>query len=126
MEPRQPFSFKNRVRSFGYALSGLWKFFRTEHNLWIHWIIAVLVLIAGFLLHLSRMEWIVVVMVMGMVLSAEAFNTCIEKIMDHLAPDYHEKVKYIKDLAAGAVLITAVAAAITGIIVFLPKIIALF
>ncbi len=126
MEPREPFSLRNRIRSFGYALSGLWKFFKTEHNLWIHWIIAVLVIVFGFLLRLSQTEWVVIVLVMGMVLSAEAFNTCIEKIMDHLAPDYHENVKYIKDLAAGAVLLTAVAAAIAGTIIFLPKLIALF
>lgn len=126
MEPQESFSIKKRIRSFGYALNGLWQFFKTEHNLWIHCVVAVPVIVFGVLLQLSKMEWIAVVIVMGMVLSAEAFNTCIEKAMDHLAPEKHERVKYIKDLAAGAVLITAIVAAIVGIMIFLPKIIELF
>lgn len=126
MESREPFSFKKRVRSFGCAIHGLCRFFKTEHNLWIHLVAAVLVVILGLLLRLSRMEWVAIIVVIAMVMSAEAFNTCIEKAMDHLYPEEHENIRYIKDLAAGAVLITAAAAAIAGLIIFIPKVVGLF
>lgn len=126
MKSQEPFSFKKRMLSFGYALNGLWQFFKTEHNLWIHCVIALLAVVLGFVLRISRMEWIAVIIVIGIVLSAEAFNSCIEKTLDHLTPEKHEKVRYIKDLAAGAVLLTAIAAAIVGLLIFLPKILNCF
>lgn len=114
------------MQSFGYACKGLMQFFKTEHNLWIHCAAALLAVILGFFLNISRTQWTAILLVIGMVISAEAFNTCIEKMMDYLAPEQHEKVRYIKDLAAGAVLITAIVAALVGLIIFLPGIIALF
>ncbi len=126
MESKEPFSIKKRLRSFGYAIRGLWRFFSSEHNVWIHLVLTVLAIVLGFILKISRMEWIAVLLVIGMVISAEAFNTCIEKVIDYLAPEKDKRAAYIKDLAAGAVLITAVIAAIVGIIIFLPKIITVF
>lgn len=126
MENETKFSLKSRLRSFGYAFAGLAKFFRTEHNAWIHLTATGAVVVISFLLKISSMEWVGVLFAIGLVCSAEAFNTCIEKMMDRLLPQQDETVKYVKDLAAGAVLIAAIVAAIIGIIIFLPKIIALF
>jgi diacylglycerol kinase (ATP) len=126
MKGREKFSLKSRIRSFGYALSGLKRFFGTEHNAWIHLAAALAAAAVGFLLNISPMEWVGVLFAIGLVCCAEAFNTCVEKMMDRLLPQQDETVKYIKDLAAGAVLISAAIAALVGTIIFLPKIIALF
>lgn len=126
MEEREKFSLKARLRSFVYAFAGLKKFFRTEHNAWIHLLVTAAVLIAGILLNLDRMEWVGVLFAIGLVLCAEAFNTCIEKMMDRLLPGLDERVKYIKDLAAGGVLIAAIIAVAIGVFIFLPRIIDLF
>ncbi|TAN18448.1 MAG: diacylglycerol kinase family protein [Chitinophagaceae bacterium] len=119
----EKFSVKARIESFVYAFAGLKRFFLTEHNVWIHSVAALLAIILSFLLKISALEWVGVLFAIGLVLCAEAFNTCIEKMMDKLWPQQDETVKYVKDLAAGAVLIAAIVAAIIGIIIFLPKII---
>ena len=77
--------------------------------------------IAGVLLGLSRMEWVAVVIVIGAVLAAEAVNSALEAIADFVSPEYSEAIKRIKDLAAGAVLLMAIAAAIVGGIIFFPS-----
>lgn len=123
MEGKEKFSLKSRIRSFRYALAGLKVFFGTEHNAWIHLTATAVAIIMSFLLKISAMEWVGVLFAIGLVCSAEAFNTCIEKIMDRLLPQQDETVKYVKDLAAGAVLMAAIVAAIIGLIIFLPKII---
>lgn len=71
------------------------------------------------------MEWIVVTLCIGLVLAAEAVNSAIEALADRVSPEYDEAIKRTKDLAAGAVLLLAIAVAITGLIIFLPKLIAL-
>ena len=83
-------------------------------------------MIAGALLGLSRMEWVAVVVVIGAVLAAEAVNSSIEALADLVSPEYNEAIKRTKDLAAGAVLIMAIAAAIVGLIIFIPKIAIIF
>lgn len=123
MTELEKFSVKARIESFVYAFAGLKRFFLTEHNVWIHSVAALLAIILSFLLKISALEWVGVLFAIGSVLCAEAFNTCIEKMMDKLWPQQDETVKYVKDLAAGAVLIAAIVAAIIGIIIFLPKII---
>lgn len=81
---------------------------------------------AGFLLDISQMEWIAVVIVIGAVLAAEAVNSALEALADFVSPEYSEAIKRTKDLAAGAVLLMAIAAAIVGGIIFFPKLAALF
>ena len=76
------FSIKKRIRSFGYAFSGLKTLFREEHNAWIHAAATVLVIAAGFLLRLSETEWIAVTAAIGLVIAAEAFNSSIERLAD--------------------------------------------
>lgn len=123
MTELEKFSVKARIESFVYAFAGLKRFFLTEHNVWIHSVAAILAIVLSFLLKIAALEWVGVLFAIGLVLCAEAFNTCIEKMMDKLWPHEDETVKYVKDLAAGAVLIAAIVAAIIGIIIFLPKII---
>lgn len=120
------FTFQKRIKSFQFAFNGIKLLITKEHNAWIHCFAAVCVLIAGALLGLSRMEWIAVVVVIGAVLAAEAVNSSIEALADLVSPEYNEAIKRTKDLAAGAVLIMAIAAAIVGLIIFIPKIMDLF
>ncbi len=122
METKEKFSVKKRVQSFRHAFNGLGKFFRTEHNAWIHSVAAIAVLILGWGMHISKTEWLGVCFAIGLVLSAEAFNTCIERLADMVSPAADDRIKYIKDLAAGAVLIAAVTAAMIGGVIFIPKI----
>ena len=119
------FTFRKRLRSFGYAFNGIRLLITREHNAWIHCFVAVCVVVAGILLGLSEMEWIAVVIVIGAVLAAVAVNSALEAIADFVSPEYSEAIKRTKDLAAGAVLIMAIAAAIVGGIIFFPKLIAL-
>ena len=116
------FTFHKRLASFRYAFNGLRILIRNEHNAWIHCFVAICVIIAGLLLGRSSMEWIPIAIVIGAVLAAEAINSSIESLADLVSPEYNEAIKRTKDLAAGAVLLTAIAAAAVGLIIFLPKI----
>ena len=125
------FSWRKRIASFKYAFNGIGLLFRNEHNAWIHAAFTVGVTIAGFGFGLSATEWIAVAFAIGSVLAgsrllaAEAFNSAIEALADHVSPERHEQIKRTKDLAAGAVLLTAIAAATVGLIIFVPKFIGL-
>ena len=120
------FTFRKRARSFKFAFNGIKLLITKEHNAWIHCFAAVCVLIAGMVFGLSRMEWIAVTIVIGAVLAAEAVNSSIEALADLVSPEYNEAIKRTKDLAAGAVLLMAIAAAIVGFIIFIPKIATIF
>jgi diacylglycerol kinase (ATP) len=117
------FSWKARGKSFVFAGAGILRFFRAEHNAWIHLGATCVVVVLSLVFHVSRMEAIALVFSVAFVWIAEMLNTAIEKIMDLVSPEYHPKVKVIKDVAAGAVLVAAVAALIAGAIIFIPKII---
>lgn len=119
---KQRFSIKRRYYSFGYAWKGIKTLFTREHNMMLHGIIALGVIAAGFVLGLSAGEWISVALVIGAVFTAEAFNTAIEALCDKISPQMDEKIGMVKDIAAGGVLIAVIAAIITGLIIFLPKI----
>lgn len=92
----------------------------TQHNAWLHAIATAVVLIAGFSVGLSRLEWCAVVLAMMAVWTAEALNTAIELVIDLVSPDMHPVAGRAKDIAAGAVLIAACGAVIVGILVFAP------
>jgi len=119
------FSITDRLKSFGYAINGLRYSIRTQHNILIHIILAIIAITLGFLLNISNFEWIAIIIIIGLVISAEIFNTSIEELVNLVSPHKNEKAEIIKDLAAGAVLILAITAFITGLIIFLPKIIIL-
>lgn len=111
---------KKRIKSFTYAIKGIGSFLRKEHNAWIHCTAILMVTTAGFLLGITRTEWLIVILCFALVLAAEAFNTAIERLVDLVSPGFHPIAGDVKDVAAGAVLICAIAAAIVGLIIFLP------
>lgn len=119
------FTVRKRMKSFRYAFNGIKQLVRYEPNAWIHCFATLVVVAAGLFFGLSRMEWVAVAIVIGGVLAAEAVNSSIEALADFVAPDYQEAIKRTKDLAAGAVLLLAMAAAIVGVFIFGPKILAL-
>jgi diacylglycerol kinase (ATP) len=119
------FSWKARLKSFKYAWEGIVSFFRLEYNAQIHLAITVLVLVLSITLQLSKWEVIAVVFSIAIVWVVEMINTVIEKMMDFICIERHPQIKLIKDLAAGAVLVAAVAAAIIGCIIFIPKLVIL-
>ena len=120
---QEKFSWKNRLKSFKYAFNGLKILIREEHNARIHVFIAVCVLLAGLLFEISAGEWIAVTLCIGLVIALEMINSAIENLADFVSPEKHDRIKKVKDLAAGAVLLGAVIAVVVGLIVFLPKII---
>lgn len=115
------FSWKARLRSFAYAFRGIGILLKGEHNAWLHLAATIGVFLAGYILQVSRLEWVALVFCITLVWMAEMANTCIEKIMDHITPEQHPRVKDIKDMAAGMVLIAAIAALVTGCFIFIPK-----
>ena len=120
------FSWRARLKSFTYAGDGLRSLFRTEHNAWIHFVLTAAAITLGFVLGISRGEWLVLVITLGLVWMAELFNTCIEKIMDFISTDRHPQIKIIKDLAAAAVLVSALVALAVGFLIFIPKLLPLW
>ena len=121
----EPFSPKKRAKSFLFAFKGIFYMIKTQHNFWIQMTIGVLAVILGFILKISRFEWGLVMLSIGMVLAAETFNSAIETLTDIVHPEHDPKAGLVKDMAAGAVLIAAIAAAAVGLMIFIPKIIAL-
>lgn len=122
---QQRFSLQNRIKSFGYAFNGLKILFIEEHNARIHLIAAVLVLIVGIYLNISKLEWIAVTLAVGLVITVEIINSVIENMADFVSPERHKMIKKIKDLSAAGVLVSSITALIIGLIVFLPKIVSL-
>jgi diacylglycerol kinase len=118
---QKKFSWKERGNSFSYAWDGIKAVFRTEHNTWIHLALTVVALTLGFILKITTGEFLAIIIIMTMVWMAEIFNTAIEKTMDFISKEKHPQIKLVKDLAAAAVLVTAVAALIVGAIIFIPK-----
>ena len=118
------FSITKRLLSFKYAFNGIGYMLKTQHNSWIHIIAAITVIILGLIYKVSSVEWCLLVFAIGLVFTTEMINTSIEKLADICTPDYNEKAGKVKDVAAGAVLITAIISVIIGLIIFLPKIFA--
>ncbi len=113
---------KKLRNSFKYAFQGIEEAWKTEQNLKIHFMIMALVIIAGFIFKISLMEWMVCLLLFAIVISLELINTAIETTVDIAMPEINEKAKYAKDIAAGAVLFSAMISIIIGLIIFLPKI----
>lgn len=120
--PNKKFSWRERGNSFGFAWQGLKALFRTEHNAWIHAGLTAVVVLLSLLFGVSRTEAALLVLTTGVVWAAEIFNTAVEKLCDHLSTERHPQIKLIKDLAAAAVLVSAIAALLVGGLIFLPKI----
>ncbi|MGX4669623.1 diacylglycerol kinase family protein [Cerasibacillus sp. JNUCC 74] len=116
---------KQKFIGFAYAWQGILFVIRNERNFQLHLLAAVIVILAGTLLHLSMLEWVVIIVAITNVLITEMINSALEAIMDYLSLQFHPAIKKIKDMAAGAVLIAAIAAAAIGCIIFIPKIISI-
>jgi diacylglycerol kinase len=113
------------IKSFRYAAKGV-QFMLMENNFKIHLLAMMIVLIFSWWLELNTIEWILVLLMIGMVMVTETINTVFEKYLDFYHPEYDKRTAVIKDLAAGAVLIVSVIVAISGLILFLPKLLVKF
>ena len=109
------------IKSFRDAINGLINTIPTERNLKIQAIAMICVIAAGLIVKLTQFEWIICIVLSGLVISAELFNTALEKTLDYINEDYCDEIKFIKDASAGAVLVLAIASAIVGLIIFIPK-----
>jgi diacylglycerol kinase len=116
---------KKLIMSFGYAFKGVAYASKTQLNFRIHLTATVFAVIMGYWLNISATEWLWVALCITLVLVAEIFNTMIESLTDLVSPGYNQKAGHIKDMSAGAVVITAIFALITGIVIFLPKLLLL-
>lgn len=109
-----------RLKSVSYALKGAIKLITTEHSVMVQFGIGILMTIAGFYFDISKTEWLFQTFAIGFVMSIEGLNTAVEKIADFIHPNYHERIGFIKDIAAGAVFFAAITAIIIGLIIYLP------
>ena len=113
--------FTGRLKSIGFALKGAYKLITTEHSIMVQFSIAILLVIAGFYFHISREEWMIQTLAFGLVLGIESLNTAVEKIADFIHPEFHDRIGFIKDIAAGAVMFAAAAAIVVGLLIYVPK-----
>jgi diacylglycerol kinase (ATP) len=114
----EKFSIIKRAKSFTYAGRGLWIFLKTTHNAWVHICVLIVAIVMGIYFRIAYVDWMLLTFAGGMVLMAEAFNTAIEIDIDLTSPEYHPYARDTKDVAAAAVLISAVTAAIIGVGIF--------
>jgi diacylglycerol kinase (ATP) len=119
--PAQSNSVKKLVRSFGYAFKGISYAAATQLNFRVHLVAMLTAVLMGVWLNISGNEWHWITLCIALVLVVELLNTAIETLTDLVSPGFNEKAGRVKDVAAGAVVITALFALITGIIIFLPK-----
>lgn len=122
---KENFSIRKRLRSFGYAFSGIATLLHDEHNSRIHLFAMACVIAFGFIFNISAMEWCIVAICCGGVLMAEAMNSAVEAIADLVSPEFHPLIKKAKDVGAAGVLMMAIAAATAGLIILVPKIVGL-
>ena len=113
---------KKLLKSFKYAFEGIFTGIKEEQNIKIHIAIMILVIIFGIMLKISKAEWIICIILFGLVISMELINTAIENTVDLITKEKNEQAKRAKDIAAGGVLICALFSAFIGICIFLPKI----
>lgn len=125
MKEAERFSLKSRLRSLESALHGLTDVIRYELNVRIHLAAIVIVIAMGMLFQISRVEWVLIILCIGLVVSSEIFNTAVERFVDMVSPQRSEQAGAIKDISAAAVLLSAFVALISGVIIFLPHLLIL-
>jgi undecaprenol kinase len=108
------------LRSFSYAIYGIWTAILSERNMKIHVSISILVIGSGLFFRISKQDWLFVFLAIGGMMALELANTAIERVVDLVTEEYHPLAKQAKDLAAGAVFIFAIISVIIGIFIFLP------
>ena len=112
--------FTGRLKSVTFAFKGAVKLITTEHSVMVQFSIGLLLTFAGFYFGISKTDWLFQIFAIGLVMSIEGLNTAVEKIADFIHPDYHQRIGFIKDIAAGAVFFAAITAIIIGLIIYLP------
>ena len=112
--------FTGRLKSISYAFKGALKLISTEHSVMVQFSIGILMIFAGFYFGISKTEWLFQTLAIGLVMSIEGLNTAVEKIADFIHPTYHERIVFIKDIAAGAVFFAALTAIAIGLIIYIP------
>lgn len=115
-----------RIKSIKYAVLGAYKLITTEHSIMVQFFIGVVVTVLGVIIGISKTEWLLQTMAIGLVISLEGMNTAVEKIADFIHPDFNSKIGFIKDIAAGAVFFAAFAAIVVGLIIYVPYFLELF
>jgi diacylglycerol kinase (ATP) len=110
-----------RLKSVGFAFKGAIKLITTEHSVMVQFSLVIIMIIAGFYFHIDRYEWMMQILAFGLVLGIESMNTGIEKIADFVHPEFHNRIGFIKDIAAGGVLFAAIAAVAIGLLIYVPK-----
>lgn len=113
--------FGKRLKGSKYAMKGAFLLLRHEASVQVQAAIAIVMTIAGFYFEISNTEWMLQILAIGLVISVEGVNTAAEEIADFVHPDFHNKIGFIKDVAAGAVFFAAVTAVIIGCIIYIPK-----
>jgi diacylglycerol kinase (ATP) len=113
-------TFTGRIRSIKCAFKGIWVMIASQHNAWLHAVATAAVVAVGFCFHLTRFEWCWIILAMVSVWTAEALNTAFEFLTDVASPAFHPLAEKAKDVAAGAVLITAIGSVLIGVLIFGP------
>jgi len=116
------FSLKSRLKSFRFAFSGISSLLKNEHNARIHILATVAALATGIILKINLQEWCLLIIVIGLVFTAELLNSSLETIADAVDPEWNEKIRKAKDYSSAAVLISAIIAVIAGGLIFIPRI----
>jgi len=110
----------SRIAAFGHAFRGWLHVLKTQHNAWIHLVFASVVILAGLWLQLKPFDWAIIVLTIAMVFTAEFINTAIEAVVDLASPVHHPLAKVGKDVGAGAVLVSALAGIVIGLLILGP------
>jgi diacylglycerol kinase len=116
------FSFTERFKSFKYAFKGISVLFSEEHNSRVHLFFMLLAIVFGFAYRISAGEWLMLILLFAFVFVCEIFNSAIENLCDLISKEHHPAIGKIKDLSAAAVLLASLAAFISGLIIFIPKV----
>ncbi len=120
------FSFLKRAEGFVHAGRGIYIFIKSTHSFWIEFVVFIIAILVGLFFKITNTEWILVIIISGIVFISEAFNSAIEIDINLTSPTYHPYARDTKDVAAGAVLLSALLAVVVGIIIFLPYFLTLF
>jgi diacylglycerol kinase (ATP) len=119
------FTFTGRLRSMRFAVIGIGTMLASQHNAWVHAGASAAVVVAGAVFRLDRMEWCALILAMMAVWTAEALNTAFEFLCDVASPEFHPMVARSKDVAAGAVLLSAIGSVVVGMVIFVPHLLRL-
>ena len=120
---KKTYSIKRLGNSFKYAVEGIKSAYKTEQNLLVHTIVAIIIIAIGIVIQLSLMEFAIVFAMIGLVMTAEMVNTAIEYAIDMAMPSIHPLAKIAKDVSSGAVLFSAIFAVVVGCLIYIPRLI---